>query len=299
MGSIFSLLRRLHEHNAVMHDGIWAKSAGRSYEVRGKTLGVIGFGNIGRQVVDLAEKNGMDVCYYDKYVRLMQDQGEMEEDPRSVHLDSLLARADIVTLHTPGLNRPVLGRRELARMKEGSYVINGARASVLDYDALIDSVAAGHIAGAALDVYPGGDAAKGQPFVNDVEGDQRFLLTPHIGGSTKEAQTSAARNVAQRMANFITRGAVEDAVNMDAFDPGPMGGEPRLVYAHRNVPSAEAELTQALADYRFNIGRGDLRTRDGLGLVVKDIEGVHDVDQLLSAVRGLEHCLSARVIDRK
>jgi len=208
IGATYSLLRRLHEHNAHLHAGTWSKTEVASYELTGKTMGILGYGNIGQQVGDLAEANGMNVLYYDN----------AERQPRGIAMprnkQALLAQADVVTVHIPGgLDGPVIGEKELTIMKPNAYLINAARAEAVDYGALAQQLRQNKLAGAALDVFADEPKKHGHRFVSEFQGDQRVLLTPHIGGSTLEAQRQAAESVTGAMLDYWQTGRVRQAVN--------------------------------------------------------------------------------------
>lgn len=209
IGATYSLLRRLHEHNTYLHNGTWSKTEAQSFELTGKTMGVFGYGNIGQQVGDLAEANGMNVVYYDSVERKPRGRAE----PRSKQ--ALLAEADIVTVHIPGgLDGPAVGSTELEVMKSSAYLINAARAEAVDYRALADRLRQNKLAGAALDVFFDEPKKRGHRFVSEFRGDQRVLLTPHIGGSTLEAQRQAAESVTHAMLDYWQTGAVRQSVTM-------------------------------------------------------------------------------------
>ncbi len=194
IGATYSLFRRLHEHNSNLHAGAWSKTEAHSFELTGKTMGVLGYGNIGQQVGDLAEANGMNVIYYDNVERAPRGCAE----PRGKR--ALLEEADVVTVHIPGgLGGPAIGAEELTAMKNEAYLINAARAEAVDYQALASRLRQNKLAGAALDVFFDEPKKRGHHFVSEFQGDQRVLLTPHIGGSTLEAQRSAAETVTNAM----------------------------------------------------------------------------------------------------
>lgn len=275
IAEIVCLHRRVTERSAAAHKGQWDKSAAGSHEVRGRTLGIIGYGHIGSQVSVLAEAMGMRVVYFDVASKLPLGNARQVGS-----LGEVLAEADAVTVHVPetGTTKGLIGARELGQMKPGSYLINNARGTVVDLDALADAVRSGHIAGAALDVFPQEPARTGDPFVSPVQGLGNVILTPHIGGSTAEAQRSIALDVAHKLGRFIDTGSTVGSVNAPEVDlpeqPVTDGGPRahRILNFHRNVPGVLGQIHKAAAELGVNISGQYLRTRGEVGYVVIDID---------------------------
>ncbi len=298
IAEIVCLHRRLTERSAAAHKGQWDKSASGSHEVRGKTIGIVGYGHIGSQVSVLAESMGMRVIYFDIASKLplgnARQVGSMGE---------LLAQSDVVTLHVPetGTTRGLIGRNELSRMRPGGYLINNARGTVVDLDALADAVRSGHLAGAALDVFPEEPARTGDPFVSPVQGLSNVILTPHIGGSTVEAQQAISLDVAHKLARFIDTGSTVGSVNAPEVDlpeqPAPEGGQRRhrILHFHRNVPGVLGQIHKAAAELRVNISGQYLRTREQVGYVVIDVDP-SDGEEFVARINAIPETIRTRVL---
>lgn len=275
IAEIVCLHRRLTERSASAHTGHWDKSATGSHEVRGRTLGIVGYGHIGSQVSVLGEAMGMRVVYFDTAGKLPLGNARQVGS-----LGELLAESDVVTIHVPetGTTRGLIGPAQLAQMKQGSYLINNARGSVVDLDALADAVRSGHIAGAALDVFPEEPSKNGDRFVSPVQGLGNVILTPHIGGSTAEAQRNIALDVSHKLGLFIDTGSTVGSVNapeVDLPEQPSTGGGPRahrILNFHRNVPGVLGQIHKSAAELGVNISGQYLRTRGEVGYVVIDID---------------------------
>lgn len=274
VAEIIALHRRLFERSAGMHAGRWMKSSAGSHEVRGRTLGIVGYGRIGSQVSVLAEALGMRVIYHD--IRPTLALGNAQP---VASLEALLEASDVVTLHVPATERTqkLMGTRELARMKPGAMLLNNARGSVVDIDALAEALRSGHLGGAAVDVFPEEPATNTEPFDSALRGLDNVILTPHVGGSTKEAQAAIAADVAGKLAGFIDVGTTTGAVNVPEVDlpeqpPTDKGRPHRILHFHRNVPGVLNKLHQVLASHGANVSGEVLRTRDELGYVVLDVD---------------------------
>ena len=267
LAEIVSLARHLTDHNAAMHDGLWNKSAKGSHEVRGRTLGIVGYGNIGSQVSVLAEAFGMHVYYYDIVDKLALGNA------RGVgSLDELLGIAETVTVHVDG--RPgssgLFGATQFAKMRPRSLFLNLSRGFVVDDHALRAALDSGHIAGAALDVYPHEPKASGDTFESPLRGVPNVILTPHVGGSTQEAQQDIGRFVAGKLIDYVKTGATSLSVNMPQVQVGASEHK-RIVSLHRNVPGVLAKINTMLADLGANIEGQNLATRGNVGYVVLDV----------------------------
>lgn len=269
IAEIIALARRLTEKTQRMHDGVWDKSANGSHEVRGRTLGIVGYGNIGTQLSNVAEALGLRVIFFDTADRLAHGNAR-----RMRSLDDLLAEADVVTLHVDGRpgNAGFFGAEQFARMKPRSLFINAARGMVVDDLALRANIESGHIAGAALDVFPVEPKAQGDEFVSVLRGLDNVILTPHVGGSTQEAQEEIGWFVAGKLANFVHQGRTELSVDLPTVTAPALETGARIGYLHVNVPGVLAEVNQILADQGANVTGQYLATRGEQGYVVTDVE---------------------------
>ncbi|MCW2820430.1 MAG: D-3-phosphoglycerate dehydrogenase [Marmoricola sp.] len=268
IGEIIALARRLTEKTQRMHDGIWDKSAEGSHEVRGRTLGIVGYGNIGTQLSNLAEALGFRVIFFDKADRLAHGNAR-----RVGTLDELLAESDVVTLHVDGRpgNAGFFGAAQFAKMKPRSMFINASRGMVVDDVALRDHILSGHIAGAALDVFPVEPKAQGEPFESALRGLPNVILTPHVGGSTQEAQEEIGYFVSGKLTRFLHSGSTELSVNLPEVAAPHMEGGSRIALLHHNVPGVLASVNQVLAEQQANVTAQYLSTRGEQGYVVTDI----------------------------
>jgi len=285
IGEIIALARRLPEKTAKMHSGVWDKSAKGSHEIRGRTLGIVGYGNIGTQLSNLAEALGLRVIFYDTADRLAHGNAR-----RMPSLDALLAEADVVSLHVDGRpgNAGLFGADQFAIMKPRSLFINASRGMVVDDIALREHIESGHIAGAALDVFPVEPKAQGDEFESVLRGLDNVILTPHVGGSTQEAQEEIGWFVAGKLASFVAEGSTALSVNLPAVQPPPLTEGVRLAYLHINVPGVLAELNAYLAEQGANVVGQYLATRGEQGYVVTDAtEAISDaaLDKLRSSAQ--------------
>ena len=282
IAEIISLARRLPEKTDKMHAGVWDKSAKGSHEVRGRTLGIVGYGNIGTQLSNIAEALGLYVIFYDIADRLAHGNAR-----RMPSLDALLAEADVVSLHVDGRpgNAGIFGAEQFAKMKPRSLFINAARGMVVDDHALRDNILSGHIAGAALDVFPVEPKAQGDEFESPLRGLDNVILTPHVGGSTMEAQEEIGYFVAVKLRDFLLAGSTALSVSLPAVQPPPLTEGTRVGYLHVNVPGVLAEVTNALAADGANITGQYLATAGEQGYVVTDVAGelaAETLEKLLS-----------------
>jgi D-3-phosphoglycerate dehydrogenase / 2-oxoglutarate reductase len=268
IGEIIALARRLPEKTQRMHDGIWDKSAQGSHEVRGRTLGIVGYGNIGTQLSNLAEALGLRVIFYDTADRLAHGNAR-----RVGTLDQLLAEADVVSLHVDGRpgNAGMFGAAEFAKMKPRSMFINASRGMVVDDVALREHILSGHIAGAALDVFPVEPKAQGDTFESALRGLPNVILTPHVGGSTQEAQEEIGFFVSGKLSNFIHGGSTALSVNLPEVAVPPLESGSRVALLHHNIPGVLASVNQMLADHEANVSAQYLSTRGEQGYVVTDV----------------------------
>lgn len=277
------LLRRIPEKNAKTHRGVWDKSAQGAFEVRNKVLGIIGYGNIGAQVGILAESVGMRVVYFDVDNKLPLGNAKPH-----LTLEELLHVADVVTLHVPGgsTTECLINAERLALMKESAVLINASRGKVVDIDALRDALQAKKIAGAAVDVFPVEPSGEKEEFVSPLRGLDNVILTPHIGGSTEEAQENIGREVADKLARFLLAGTTRSAVNFPEVAHLEKQTRSRVLHIHRNEPGVIARMNLTFAEAGLNIVAQQLQTRGELGYVVTDIDSVIGpdlIDKLRSA----------------
>jgi D-3-phosphoglycerate dehydrogenase len=268
IGSIVALARRLTEKNSAMHRGIWDKSAKGSHEVRGRTLGIVGYGNIGSQLSVLAEAFGMRVYFYDT-----DDKLALGNATRCGSLAELLETAEVVSLHVDGRagNEDLFGEAQFAAMRPRSIFMNLSRGFVVDHSALRRRIESGHIAGAAIDVFPTEPKRQGDPFVSELRGLPNVILTPHIGGSTQEAQEDIGRFVAGKLRDYAAEGTTSLSVNFPGVRPGELGSEHRLAHVHSNVPGVLAEVNRLLASHGVNVDAQALSTHGVIGYLVTDI----------------------------
>jgi D-3-phosphoglycerate dehydrogenase len=267
IAEIIALQRGLFDKSEKMHKGIWDKSAKGSHEVRGRRLGIVGYGNIGSQLSVLAEALGMSVYFYDTADKLALGNAK-----RCASMEELLEQVDIVTLHVDGRpsNKGLFGEPEFARMRKGSLFLNLSRGFVVDHKALRAHIQSGHIAGAAIDVFPSEPKAKGEPFVSELQGLPNVILTPHIGGSTEEAQQDIGNFVAGKLHDYLSLGSTSMSVNLPNLALPPRAGEHRLTLVHANVPGVLAAVNSLFAEHGMNIEGQYLGTRGELGYVITD-----------------------------
>ncbi len=292
IAQIVLLMRGIPEKNAAAHRGEWLKSATGSYEARGKTLGIIGYGHIGSQLGVLAEALGLRVLYYDIENKLPLGNAHVLSD-----LDELFGQADAVSLHVPETpqTKNMIGARELAKMKPGAFLINASRGTVVQIDALADALRSGHIAGAALDVFPVEPRSNADEFVSPLREFDNVILTPHIGGSTHEAQENIALDVAAKMIRFSDNGSTNAAVNFPQVSLPDHAGARRVLHMHRNVPGVMEQINRVFAGHDVNIAGQYLQTSSEVGYVVMDVE-VSRPDALLDDLRGVEGTIRARIL---
>ncbi len=268
LSEIIALTRRLTDKNADMHAGIWDKSAVGSHEVRGRRLGIVGYGNIGSQLSVLAEALGMSVLFYDSADKLALGNAR-----RCGTLEELLAEADVVSLHVDGRagNSDLFGEDLFSRMRPGSIFLNLSRGFVVDHGALRKHIESGHLAGAAVDVFPVEPKAKGDPFLSELRGLPNVILTPHVGGSTEEAQQDIGAFVAGKLRDYCHAGTTSLSVNLPPVYLPVTPGAQRLLLLHRNTPGVLASVNGVFADHDINVEAQMLGTRGPLGYVVTDV----------------------------
>jgi D-3-phosphoglycerate dehydrogenase len=290
------LMRDIPRKNASAHRGEWLKSATGAFEVRGKHLGIVGYGNIGTQVGLLAEALGMRVFFYD-----VQSKLALGNATPAATLHALLEQVDVVTLHVPEAPDTVemIGREELARMRPGSAIINASRGTVVDIEALVASLDSGHLRGAALDVFPREPTSTEGEFVSPLRAFDNVLLTPHVGGSTEEAQQSIGLEVAEKLIKFNGNGSTVSAVNFPQVSLPPHLGTYRLLHIHTNQPGVLARVNAVFSDGGINIVGEYLQTDDAIGYVVMDFDIAEGFDVAkLDELKRIDGTLRARIVAR-
>ena len=294
IGEIVMLLRRVIPRSVAAHDGQWDKSASDSHEVRGKTLGIIGYGNIGSQLSYLAEAMGMRVIFYDHTDKLRHGNTEP-----AASLHELLAQSDVVTLHVPETpaTHGMIGRAEIEAIKPGAYFINNSRGTVVDLDALADALRGGRLRGAAIDVFPVEPRSNADRFVSPLQGLENVILTPHIGGSTEEAQERIGAEVARKLVDYSDTGSTMGAVNFPQVQlpARPLGT--RFIQVQRNLPGMLGRLNEVLARHAVNIAAQYYETSADVGYVVLDADAsAADSQRVLADIRALEGTIRARLL---
>ena len=286
------LSRNIPSFNALMHQGIWRKSAQGSHEVRGKTIGIVGFGRIGQQVSILAESLGMKVVFYDIDKKLPLGNSKSLDS-----LSELLAVSDFVTLHVPDTEHTcgMIGEAQLAAMKEGAALINYSRGSVVDIDALCLSLAQEKLSGAAIDVYPQEPKTNAQPFSSPLMEYKNVLLTPHIGGSTQEAQRNIGHEVASSLVSYLDVGVSVGSVNFPQVELPAQRGNHRILHIHKNVPGVLSSINGLVAKLGANIEAQYLRTNESIGYLVMDLDSEVSSEVKL-AIEGLESTIKTRIL---
>uniref|UniRef100_A0A7S0ZAC9 phosphoglycerate dehydrogenase n=1 Tax=Timspurckia oligopyrenoides TaxID=708627 RepID=A0A7S0ZAC9_9RHOD len=291
IAEIIALSRRLSDTSAAMHQGIWNKSALGCYEVRGKTLGIVGYGHIGSQLSVLAEMMGMKVIFYDHMPKLPLGNSESRAD-----LASLLIESDVVSVHVPKSEQTFMMFREehFALMKKGAYFINNARGTVADLDALAAVLKSGHLGGAAVDVFPI-EPEKNGPFTNVLQGCPNTILTPHIGGSTHEAQDKIGEEVASALLRFINQGSTTGSVNLPNVEMPVAPFSHRILNIHENVPGVLRDINNIFAALNVNVRAQVLGTTNNVGYLIIDVDKVTSVDTK-NAISALPASLRTRLL---
>jgi D-3-phosphoglycerate dehydrogenase len=286
------LMRGIPERNALAHNRVWMKSLNNSVEVRGKTIGIIGYGHIGSQVSILAEALGMNIYYYDIEKKL--SLGNAKPVPS---LGDLLRIADTVTIHVPSteLTRNMISAEQIALMKKGSCLINASRGDVVDYKAVAEALKSRQLAGVAADVFPQEPASNDEPFVNDLQPFNNVILTPHIGGSTVEAQANIGLEVAEKLVKYSDTGSTIGAVNFVEISLQPNNTSQRFLHIHRNVPGVLKELNNFFASRSINISAEYLQTDPDIGYVIMETESEFDAS-VLNDLKKIPHTIKARIL---
>jgi D-3-phosphoglycerate dehydrogenase / 2-oxoglutarate reductase len=294
IAEVVMLFRRIFPRSVSAHAGGWDKSANGSREVRGKTLGIVGYGNIGSQLSNLAEAMGMRVIFFDLTDKLRHGNTEPVES-----LDELLASSDVVSLHVPETpaTANMIGERQIRHMKDGAYLINNSRGTVIDLDALAGALRDGKLSGAAVDVFPVEPASNADPFVSPLQGLPNVILTPHVGGSTEEAQDRIGGEVARKLIDYSDVGSTFGAVNFPQVQLPARPTGTRFIHVHRNVPGVLRQVNEVVARYNINILAQYLQTDPEVGYVVLETDVVGgEGEELLSGLRSVEGTIRVRVL---
>lgn len=287
------LIRGIPEKNFLAHNGKWSKDASHSFEVRGKNLGIVGYGHIGSQVSVLAESLGMNVYYYDIEKKL--NLGNAKACSR---LDELLSVSDIVTLHVPETEstKNLIAARELSLMKQGAYLINAARGSVVNVDDLAAALETKHLSGAAVDVFPEEPNSNKDPFVNPLQKFQNVILTPHIGGSTSEAQANIALEVSEKLIKYCDVGSTIGATNFVEVSLTPNIDRQRYLHIHKNQPGVLTKITNVFTSRNLNIASQYLQTDPMIGYVIVDIDSKEESEEILKELKAIPETIRARML---
>ncbi len=269
ISDIVALSRLIPDHVRNMHQGNWQKTANNCFEVRGKTLGIVGYGRIGRQVGVLAEAMGLRVIFND-----VEQQLPMGNNQFVPELSSLLAQADFVSLHVPATDEThmMMTKERIAQMKPGAYLLNLARGSVVDIPALAEALKSGHLRGAAIDVFPKEPRGNGPGFESELVGLDNVILTPHIGGSTQEAQENIGHEVGGRLLDYLNSGLTAGSVNFPIVSQPPLAGHHRIMNIHKNIPGVLSTINQLVGDTKANVAAQVLATDSELGYLVMDLD---------------------------
>jgi D-3-phosphoglycerate dehydrogenase len=292
VSEIIALTRRLTVKNHAMHQGHWPKSAAGAHEVRGRNLGIVGYGNIGSQLSVLAEALGMTVYFYDTAEKLALGTAR-----RCASMDELLEKVDVVTLHVDGRpgNHGLFGEPEFARMRTGAIFLNLSRGFVVDHASLRAHIESGHLAGAAIDVFPKEPRKRGEEFVSELRGLPNVILTPHVGGSTEEAQLDIGGFVAGKLRDYAATGRTTLSVNLPPLGLGDLDGRHRLVHIHRNVPGVLATINGLLAEHGVNIESQQLATVGEFGYAATDTLG-SPPPEIIDKLAGMPETIRIRVL---
>ncbi|MFN3133043.1 phosphoglycerate dehydrogenase [Roseibium sp.] len=296
IAEIVMLMRGVFPKSSGAHEGRWMKTAAGSHEVRGKTLGIIGYGNIGTQLSNLAEAMGLRVIYYDTIDKLQHGNVMPAES-----MDALLAESDVVSLHvpdTPG-TRDMFGADQIAKMKKGAFLINNARGKVVDIDALAAALKSGHLAGAAVDVFPVEPKSNKDEFISPLRGLDNVILTPHVGGSTEEAQARIGEEVSKRLVEYSDVGSTIGAVSFPQVQLPKGTDATRFIQVHHNAPGAMRTLNDLFTRHDLNIHAQYMQSHLDIGYVVLDVDSpVQDPVKILEEIRALPNTIRARLLNR-
>jgi D-3-phosphoglycerate dehydrogenase len=293
LAEIIFLMRGIPQKNAAAHRGEWNKSASNSFEIRGKKLGIVGFGHIGSQLGVIAESLGMKVYFYD-----IENKLPMGNAKNTASLNELLAKVDVLSLHVPSTaaTNNMIGKAQLDKMREGSYLINAARGDVVVIEDLIAALDSGKIKGAAIDVFPEEPSSNNDPFISQLKDYDQVIITPHIGGSTLEAQVNIANEVAHKLLKSSNNGTTSSAVNFPQVSlPEIDDNHSRVMHIHENKPGMLEQVNGVFSKHGMNITALHLQTEGEIGYVIMDVDGT-DVDDLKAELKSIEGTLRVRVL---
>jgi D-3-phosphoglycerate dehydrogenase len=288
IGEIIMLARKVPEKNEKCHNEIWDKSLTGCFEVKNKTIGIVGYGHIGTQVGVLAEALSMNVIYYDVVKKLNYGSAKVTNN-----LEELLKVADIVTMHVPNLpeTENMMGKKEFSTMKKGAIFLNLSRGSVVDIEALHEALESGHLGGAGIDVFKVEPKNANDKFITELQKFSNVILTPHIGGLTEEAQINMALDAAEKIINFLENGSTSGAVNFPEINAGDNKNICRILHIHKNVPGVMGGINRIFADHGINIDTQFLQTKDDVGYAVIDIKNGDISDEMLEKIRKVENTI--------
>ena len=292
IGLCVMLIRKIADKNAAAHNGVWLKEAKGSFELRGKTLGIIGYGNIGSQVSTMAEAMGMQVIYYDAATKLPLGNAQQTRELRD-----LLRKSDIVTLHVPSdrTTRNMIDAEAIRAMRKGAILINYSRGDVVDLDVVAKALKSGKLAGAAVDVFPEEPEKNGDAFACGLQNLSNVILTPHIGGSTEEAQANIGTDVTAKLINYLEFGTSEGSHTVPPVNLPPQAGTHRILHIHRNIPGVLGEINSRLSKRDINILGQYLKTNDAIGYVILDIESKLS-KEAFELMKGVSGTVKARMV---
>lgn len=292
IGLCVMLIRKIVDKNAAAHAGIWLKEASGSFELRGKTLGIIGYGNIGSQVSNMAEAMGMHVLCYDIATKLPHGNAKQIRE-----LKDLLKASDIVTLHVPSdaTTRNMINAETLESMKKGAILINHSRGDVVDLDAVAKVLKTGRLAGAAIDVFPEEPEKNGDAFATVLQGLPNVILTPHIGGSTEEAQANIGLDVTSKLIKYLDFGTSEGSHTVPAVSLSPQAGTHRILHIHKNIPGVLGQINSRLSKSNINIAGQYLKTNDEIGYVILDVDSKLS-QEAFEILKGIKGTIRARMV---
>jgi D-3-phosphoglycerate dehydrogenase len=292
IAEMIMLIRNIADKSVKMHQGIWDKSAKGSFEVRGKKLGLIGYGNIGTQLSVIAESLGMNVLYYDTEEKL-----SLGNAVKCKTMQEVIEQADVLSLHVDGRpsNKNLIGAREFGWMKKGVIFINLSRGHIVDIQALRENILSGKVAGCGIDVYPHEPASNDEEFQSELRGLPNTILSPHIGGSTLEAQQNIGNFVPAKIMDYINTGSTSNSVSFPNLTLPLLENAHRLIHIHENVPGILAKINHILANHGINIVGQYLKTNETIGYVITDIDKQYDKD-VIKELRGIEHTIKFRIL---
>lgn len=294
IAEIITLFRQLHINNIQMHQGIWNKNADGCYEIKGKTLGIVGYGNIGAQVGIIAESLGMSVLYYD-----IENKLPFGSNKQVNSIDELLNKSHIVTLHIPqdSTTKNIINKNTIAKMRKGAFLVNASRGNVVDIDALCEALESKHIVGVAIDVFPSEPSNNNEEFISPLRKFENALLTPHIGGSTQEAQVNIALEVSNKLANYYVTGSTAMSVNYPNLSIQKKHNQSiRISHTHKNIPGVLQAINAEMAKYGINIKSQVLSTDDDIGYVLLDVNISELPANLVDGLKSVNGTISVKIL---